>query len=208
MNVHVHTVGDAAVHCNLDAMEEAMNVTGNADMRNALAHLQIVNQDDFKRFADFNVIAVVAPLWASKHPDYFLQELDYVGDKRAEAAYPIKSFIDKGTTYAFHTDFPVSKIVDIPESVFTAVKRRYHDKGEDAVREADEFITRYQALVGLTKNVAYMWHEEARMGTLEIGKIANMSVYTKDFLQDELDEIVNAKLVCTIVDGDIVYKSK
>lgn len=207
MNVHVHTVGDGAIRVNLDAMEEAAKITGNMDQRNALAHLQQVDPADFKRFADLNVVAAVASLWTPKHPDYFPQEVAYVGEERAERAYPIKSFIDAGAPIVFHTDFPVSQNVSIPNAVFTAVKRRNSDGAEDTVRKADEFITRYQALAAMTKNVAYMWHEEARMGTLEVGKLANMTVFDKDFLADELDDLAQAKVVCTIVDGDIVYQA-
>ncbi len=206
MNVHVHTVGDAAIRCNLDAIEESVSRTGLLDMRNALAHLQIVDNDDIKRFADLNVMAVCAPLWTPKHPDYFVQEMEYVGKKRAENAYPIKSFIDAGANVAFHTDFPVSRNVSIPNTIYTALKRRNAGSEESCTRDANEFINRYQAIEGLTRNVAYMWHEENRLGSLEIGKIANMTVYDKDFLKDDLEEVGNSKLVCTIVDGEIVYK--
>lgn len=207
MNVHVHTVGDAAIRCNLDAMEEAAATTGLLDQRNALAHLQQIKKEDIKRFEDLNVMAVVAPLWTPKDPDYFAQELEYVGKERAENAYPIKSFFDAGANVAFHTDFPVSRHVSIPNTIYTAVKRRNVGTDPSCTREADEFITRYQALEGLTKNVAYMWKEENHLGTLEIGKVANMSVYDKNFLTDDLEEVGNSKLVCTIVDGDIVFKA-
>lgn len=208
MNVHCHTIGDAAVRCNLDAMEEALKSTGKTDMRNALAHLQIVSRDDIKRFADLNVIAVVPPLWTAKEPIYFQQELDYIGSERAEAAYPIKSFLDAGAVCAFHTDYPVSPVVDVPQSIYTAVKRHRPEQTDEAVRKSNEFITRYQALLGLTKNVAYMWHEENRMGSLETGKIANMSVFDSDFLNDDLEKVAHSSLVCTIVDGNVVYQNK
>lgn len=207
MNVHVHTVGDGAIHCNLDAMEEAAANTGLMDQRNALAHLQVVNKDDIQRFADLNVMALCAPLWTPKHSDYFVQEIEYVGKERAENAYPIKSFVEAGANIAFHTDFPVSKNVSIPNTIYTAVMRRNAGTDPSCTRESDEFITRYQALEGLTKNVAYLWHEENRLGTLEIGKIANMSVYDKNFLTDDLEEVGTSNLVCTIVDGEIVYKA-
>ncbi|MCQ2565731.1 MAG: amidohydrolase [Clostridia bacterium] len=206
MNVHVHTVGDEAIRCNLDAMEEAAAATGLLDQRNALAHLQQVRKDDIQRFADLNVMAVVAPLWTPKHPDYFPQEVEYVGRERAENAYPIKSFAEAGANIAFHTDFPVSRNVSIPNTIYTAVMRRNAGSDPNCTREADEFITRYQALEGLTKNVAYMWHEENRLGTLEIGKIANMTVFDKNFLTDDLEEVGESDLVCTIVDGEIVYE--
>ena len=191
---------------NLDAMEEAAAATGLLDQRNALAHLQQVRKDDIQRFADLNVMAVVAPLWTPKHPDYFPQEVEYVGRERAENAYPIKSFAEAGANIAFHTDFPVSRNVSIPNTIYTAVMRRNAGSDPNCTREADEFITRYQALEGLTKNVAYMWHEENRLGTLEIGKIANMTVFDKNFLTDDLEEVGESDLVCTIVDGEIVYE--
>lgn len=207
LNVHCHTIGDAAVRCNLDAIEEAIKATGKTDLRNALAHLQIVNKEDIKRFGDLNVVAVVPPLWTGKEPSYFQQEVDYVGADRAEAAYPIKSFIDNGATIVFHTDYPVSPVVDVTKSVYTAVKRKVPGSSDECVRKSDEFITRYQALLALTKNVAYLLHEENHLGSLEIGKVANMSVYDSDFLKDDLEKIGNSNLVCTIVDGETVYKA-
>lgn len=210
MSVHVHTIGDGAVRCNLDAIEEACGNTGLLDQRFALAHLQIVDKEDIKRFGDLNIVAVVAPLWTPKYPEVFLsveQETEYIGEDRLENAYPIKSFIEKGATIAFHTDFPVSQNVSIPNSIHTAVLRRNPGTDEGCARKADEFITRYQALMALTKNVAYMWHEEDRLGSLEVGKIANMTVFDSDFLEDDMEKVGNSNLVCTIVDGTIVYKA-
>lgn len=207
MNVHVHTVGDGAIRVNLDAIEEASQKTGLMDQRFALAHLQQVAKEDIKRFADLNVIAVTAPLWTAKHPDYFPQEIAYVGKERAEHAYPIKSFFDAGAATVYHTDFPVSPKISVPNSVFTAEERRYPGDPKSFVREADEFVGRYQSLLAMTRNVAYMWHEENRLGSLETGKIANMSVFDKDFLTDDIEAVGQAQVVCTIVDGEIVYKA-
>lgn len=210
ISVHVHTIGDGAIRCNLDAIEEAAANTGLMDQRFALAHLQIVDKDDIQRFADLNVVAVVPPLWTPKYPEAFLsveQEIGYVGEERFENEFPIKSFIDAGAVIAFHTDFPVSQNVNIPNSIHTGVLRRNPGTDESCARKADEFITRYQSLEALTKNVAYMWHEEDRLGSLETGKIANMTVYDSDFLKDDMEKVGNSKLVCTIVDGEIVFKA-
>ncbi len=205
MNVHVHTVGDAAIRCNLDAIEDAVKKTGKMAQRNALAHLQVIKEEDIKRFADLNVVAVTAPLWTPKHPDYFPQEVAYVGKERAEAAYPIRSFVDAGALTVYHTDFPVSREVSIPGTVYQAVMRKNPAVEGSLSRESDEAVTRYQALLSMTKNVAAMWHEETRMGSLEVGKIANMTVYDKDFLEDDLLEVFHSELLYTIVDGEIVY---
>lgn len=207
MCVHVHTVGDAAVRCNLDAMEEAVKNTGKVDNRNVLCHLQVVNKDDIKRFADLKVSPAAGSMWAPKEPAYFGQEVEYMGEERAEGAYPLKSFIDAGANVLFHTDFPVSPVVNIPYAIYTAEKRKYPHGTPDTVRGPEEAITRYQALLALTKNAAYAWRQESRLGSLEVGKIANMSVFTSDFLKDDIEKVANAELVCTIVDGETVYKA-
>lgn len=206
MSVHVHTVGDRAIHVNLDAIEEAAAKTGKMDQRFALAHLQVVKPEDVQRFADLNVVAVTAPLWTPKHVDYFPQEVEYVGKERAEAAYPVKSFFAAGANTVYHTDFPVSRNVNIPETIYTAEKRRKPDQTDEWARESDEFVSRYQSLLAFTKNIAHMWHEEDRLGSLTAGKIANMSVFDSNFLTDDLDTVAASKLVCTVVDGEIVYQ--
>ena len=69
-----------------------------------------------------------------------------------------------------------------------------------------EAITREQSLRALTINVAYAWHQENRLGSIEFGKIANMTVYDCDFLHDDIEKVAQANLIATIVDGEEVYK--
>ncbi|MCR5758265.1 MAG: amidohydrolase family protein, partial [Selenomonas sp.] len=57
----------------------------------------------------------------------------------------------------------------------------------------------------LTINVAYMWHEEERMGSLEVGKLANLTVFNQDFMKDDFADIEQAKCLATFVDGKKVY---
>lgn len=207
LSVHVHTIGDGASHIHLDAIEKASILTGKMDQRFALAHLQVVDPKDIQRMADLNVVAVTSALWAPKDETY-PQEVRYIGKERADHCYPARSFMDAGAVTVFHTDFPISPNVSVPHSIYQAVKRRFPDQKEEDARNPEEALTRYQALQAMTLNVAYMWHEEDNMGSLEIGKIANMAIFDKDFLEDDLEDIYNASVVCTIVDGDIVYQSK
>jgi Predicted metal-dependent hydrolase with the TIM-barrel fold len=74
------------------------------------------------------------------------------------------------------------------------------------LRNKDQCISRLDILKAITTSVAYSWHEEDRMGSLEIGKLANLTVFDKDFLQDDLTEVENAKCLATFVDGKLVYK--
>ena len=206
MNVHCHTIGDGAIKFALDAIGEAQIATGNMDQRNAFAHLQILTPEEIKRIAEYNIIAVVAPLWTPKEPNQYHLEVSYLGQERADNCYPIKSFLDEGTKIVFHSDFPVSPIMSIPESIYSAVKREY-TISECKPRNLKESISVRDALDAMTINAAYQFGQENHLGTLDIGKVANMVVYDKDFLNGDLEEIPDAKLISTIVDGEIVYKN-
>lgn len=208
MSVHVHTVGDRAIRVNLDAIEEVAAKTGKMNQRFALAHLQIVKPEDIQRFTDLNVTAVVAPLWSPKERSYFAQEVEYVGSARAESAYPIKDFFDCGANTVYHTDYPVSRNVSIPETFFCAETRRNIRDLAVPARNANQFAYRYQSLEALTTNVAHMWHADDKLGSLAPGKVANMTVFNCNFLTDDLVTVATANLVCTVVDGEIVYRNE
>lgn len=79
--------------------------------------------------------------------------------------------------------------------------------GDKDQRNVGEAVTREQSLRAMTINIAYAWHQEDRMGSIEVGKIANMTVFDCDFLHDEAEKVANAKVVATIVDGEEVYKA-
>ena len=211
--VHAHSDGDAATKFMLDCIEAAQKQTGIMDQRNALAHLQFVRPEDLKRMADTNSVAIVPPLWTPGLPGVYEVEQANVGKERAAAQYPIKSFYDAGADVVFHSDFPISPSFSAPLSVYCAAKRGLPDYGsadgdtvEGTVRGADEVISRQQALLALTKNVAYMWHQENNIGSLASGKIANLTVLDTDLLNDPLGKLLTATVVATVVDGEIVYK--
>ena len=62
-------------------------------------------------------------------------------------------------------------------------------------------------LLAMTKNVAYMFHQEDNMGSLAIGKLANMAILDTDLLNDNYSKLLTAKIIATVVEGDIVYKA-
>ena len=207
MNVHVHSDGDGGIKAWVDAFAEAEESTGNFDMRNALAHLHVVRKEDIKRIADYNIMAVTGMMWIEKEPDDFGQDIEYLGEERAYSAYPIQSFIDAGAVLASHSDYPVSPNFSVPHSVCFGATGYLPSHGKERIRHADQCLSRLDTLKTLTTNVAYMWHEENRMGSLAIGKLANITVFDKDFLKDDFAEIENAKCLATFVDGELVYKA-
>ena len=209
MSVHVHSVGGGATRYMLDCIEDAEKITGDMDQRNVLAHLQYVADEDVRRMGATRSVPAVPPLWSPAAPGLYGQEIAYVGKELADQAYPIKSFYDAGADVVFHSDYPVSPMMDIKFSVYTAEKRAYPTgMFGDSPRNTKEAITREQSLRAMTINVARQFHQEHRLGSIEFGKIANMTVFDCDFLHDDIEQVAQANLVATIVDGEVVYQAQ
>ena len=210
MSVHVHSEGGGATHYMLGCIEDAEKITGNMDQRNVLAHLHFVTDEDVHRMAATGSVPAVPPLWTPKAPGMYEQEVAYVGKELADQAYPIKSFYDAGANVVFHSDYPVSPMMDIKLSFYTAEKRNVPKElygGAMSPRNLDEAISREQSLRAMTINVARQFHQEHRMGSIEFGKIANMTVFDCDFLHDDIEKVAQANIIATIVDGEEVYKA-
>ena len=207
--VHVHSEGGGATHFMLGCIEDAEKITGDKDQRNVLAHLHFVTDEDVRRMAETGSVPAVPPLWTAKITGApYEQEVSYVGKELAEQAYPIKSFYDAGANVVFHSDYPVSPMMNVKYSVYTAEKRTYPKETFGDIcqpRNLKEAITREQSLRAMTINVARQWHQEHRMGSIEFGKIANMTVFDCDFLHDDIEKVAQANIVATIVDGEEVY---
>lgn len=211
MPVHVHSEADGAVHFMLDCIEKAQAITKDYDQRNVLAHLHFILPDDIKRMASTKSIAVVAPTWTPKFPGTYDNEIKFVGEKKAFNGYQIKSFLDAGARIAFHSDYPVSVPVDIARNIYTAVYRAVPEEeygGMSTQRNVDETIDRLESLKAMTINVAYQWKMEDILGSIEKGKLADITVFDCNFLEDDLLKIAHDSPYATIVGGEIVYKRK
>ncbi|MCR5626640.1 MAG: amidohydrolase [Lachnospiraceae bacterium] len=207
MNVHVHTIGDAAIKAWVDAIAEAEEATGNFDMRNALAHLQSVRPEEIRRMAEYNIMAVCGIMWVEKSHALYDMMIKYVGQEKADKGFPVKDFQDQGAVVLSHSDFPVSPTFSAPWTICLGALGYQPSNGKKMLRHEDQCLSRLDTLKAITTNVAYSWHEENRMGSLEIGKLANMTVFDKDFLKDDLAEVENARCLATFVDGEQVYKA-
>ena len=211
MSVHVHSEGGGATHYMLGCIEDAEKITGDKDQRNVLAHLHFVTDEDVRRMAETGSVAAVPPLWSPGVPGVYDQEIAYVGKELADQAYPIKSFYDAGANVVFHSDFPVSPMLDIKYSIYMAEKRNVPAgfMGIDGVkaRNLKEAITREQSLRAMTINVARQFHQEHRLGSIEVDKVANMTVFDCDFLHDDIEKVAKANIVATLIDGEEVFKA-
>lgn len=205
LGAHFHAIGDGAVKAAVDAICAAQDSTGIKDARNIIAHLQIVRPEDIERMGEYGIMAAVAPLWVTVGDVSYQQTIEYLGQERAWNSYPVKSFIDAGARITFHTDYPVSPNMSIPLSIYYAVTITSPELGMKYRKNPEECITRQQSLEAMTLNPAFQWRQEGHLGYLSKGYVAHYTVYDTDFLNDDLDRIAKAKLICTAVDGDVVY---
>ena len=205
--VHFHTIGDGAVKFAMDCIENSEITNCDFSVKNCLAHLEIVKPEDIKRMAQYHTIGIVAPLWVPIDKAYFAPEVEYLGEDRAYNAYPIKSLENAGATICFHTDYPVTSIVGYPKAFYIAKKRMDPIKRAKSVKNPDEGIDQLRSLLAITANAAYMVNEQDHLGRLARGMVANLVVYDSDLLAQDIEKVPNAKLLATIIDGNVVYEN-
>jgi predicted amidohydrolase YtcJ len=126
-----------------------------------------------------------------------------LGEKRAEeGAYVWQKLMDSGAIICNGTDAPVEDVDPIP-SFYASVSRKMKD---GRVFYPDQRMTREEALRSYTINGAYAAFQEDILGSLTPGKLADIVVLSKDIMTVPEDDILNAKVLYTIVGGKVVYK--
>jgi len=204
--IHVHSIGDAATSITLDAFAYARNKNGIRDSRNMITHIQLVDSADIVRFKELGVVAVPQPYWFAKDDYYYNLQLPYLGQKRADEEYPMKSFFDNGVVVASASDFPVT----IPCNPLIAIQRgitraESDDTGSNKVLWPEEKVTLEQMIRSFTINGAYANFLEKTTGSIEKGKHADMIVLDKNLFEIPSIEISKAKVLITIFEGKEVF---
>ena len=169
------------------------------DLRPVMIHCQTVRDDQLDEMKEIGMI-----------PSMFVAHTYYWGDvhgknlgwERAARISPVRSALDRGLPYNFHQDCPVLK-PDMMQTVWCAVNRRTK-KGVKLGEE--QCISAFDALKGVTINAAYMYHEEARKGTLEAGKLADLVLLDRNPLKVDPMEIRDITVLETIKEGVTLYR--
>jgi predicted amidohydrolase YtcJ len=203
--VAMHAIGDRGNRMTLDWFEESLaNEKGMVDTaaRWRIEHAQIVADTDVPRFAKLGVIA-------SMQPSHAIGDLYFaparLGKDRLHEGYRWKDFLDSGAVIAAGSDAPVE--VGDPRIEFYAAVYRHSLTGfANADWHLDEAVTRDQALRMLTWAPAYAAFAEKDRGTLEAGKKADVTVFSKDLMTVTPPEILKVDTVLTIVDGKVVFE--
>lgn len=209
VQIETHAIGDRANKLVLDWYEEAFNAVPPEERKVAnprwrIEHAQILHVEDIARFAKLGVIASMEPSHAIG--DFYFAPAR-LGDSRLDGAYAWRSLLDSGAVIAGGSDAPVERGDPLIEFYAAAVRKDLEGKSGPDWR-ANEKVTRAEALAMFTSAAAFASFQEADLGTIEVGKKADFTVFSKDIMTVPEAEILTAKPVMTVVDGDIIFKAQ
>lgn len=199
--VNTHAIGDRANKEVLDIYENVFKSNPDlTDLRWRIEHAQHLHPDDVQRMADLEVIASMQGVHATSDGPWVIKRL---GEKRAEeGAYVWQDLWEAGAVVTNGTDAPVEDVSAL-ESYYATVSRRMNN-GE--VFYEDQRLSRLQALKSYTINNAFAAFEEDIKGTLIPGKLADITVLSKDILTVPEEEILSTEVLYTIVGGEVKYQ--
>jgi len=203
MTCHFHCMGDAATSQVLDAMKIASDIVGIEvvrESRNAITHLALVNENDFDRFAQYNVTAVLNP-WCAKDPKYYEVQVALLGEDRAWEQYPMQSFIKAGVQISFGTDLGASFTYNSIECFHVLTTRTFNNDDPGSLLNGEEKLTRKQALNAMTIGGAYQLKKEDEFGSITVGKDASLTLFSKDLLTIDDDEIMSTEVLNSMFKG-------
>lgn len=194
----IHAIGDLANRRILDSFEAGGY---DADHRWRIEHTQILNPDDIGRVGTLGLIA-------SMQPSHAIGDLkfapDRLGPNRLSGAYAWRSLLRSNALIVGGTDAPVE--VGTPQIEFYAAVARKDLEGFSTDQwNPEEALSREQALTLFTSAPAYAGFMEDDLGTIEIGKLADFTVFDRDLMTIPEEEILQAQTIMTVVHGEIVY---
>ena len=206
IQIQTHAIGDRGNRVTLDWYKEAFK-TISPDQRKIakprwrVEHAQIISKEDQLRYKEMDLIA-------SMQPSHAIGDLHFapsrLGMDRVSDGYVWRNLIDLGVLIAGGSDAPV-EIGDPRIEFYAAITRKDLDGFYDEGWHLEQAVTREEALKMFTIWPAYAAFQEDIKGTLEVGKLADLTIFSKDIMTIAPEEILNAEVVMTIVNGKIVF---
>lgn len=207
--VHFHALAERAVRESLDAIEAALIENGPSDNRHHLAHIQVVHPDDISRFRALHAVANAQALWAAHESQMDDLTIPFLGEPRWRWQYPFASLVRAGATLAMGSDWSVSS-PDPLEEMHVAVNRKMSSHYPYKVEQRDVFLPDERldlptALAAFTMGSAYVNHLDRETGSIEVGKLADVTVIDRNLFEQPVEEIADARVMQTFVEGERVY---
>jgi len=198
----IHAIGDRANDWLLDLFQDARDANGQRDRRFRIEHAQHLSREALPRFSDLGVIPAMQPYhaiddgrWAEKR----------IGPERIRTTYAFRSLLDAGAALSFGSDWTVAPM-NVRQGIYAALTRRTFDGANPDGWVPEEKITLDEALVAYTLGSARAGFMEGKVGSLEPGKYADLTVLSRDLFQVDPVTIPQVDVDLTIVEGDIVFR--
>lgn len=199
LQASVHAIGDKANNILLSIFAAVAARNGSRDRRFRVEHAQHLAAGDIDRMAALRVIASVQPShliddgrWAESR----------IGHERARFAYPFRSLLDAGVQLAFGSDWPVAPLNPLI-GIQAAVTRKLDD---GHVWHPEQMISVGEAVHAYTAMAAYAEFAETDKGSLTPGRLADFVILSRDIFSAPPEEIADAKVLCTVCGGRVVYE--
>ncbi|MDI6848628.1 MAG: amidohydrolase [Candidatus Saccharicenans sp.] len=203
LQVAIHAIGDRANAILLDLMEKICAENGPRDRRWRIEHCQHLRKADIERYGQLGLVASVQPYHAI---DDGCWAENKIGPERIRTTYAFKSLQQAGAVLVFGSDWTVAPLNPLA-GIYAAVTRRTLDGRNPEGWIPEEKVTLEEAIRSYTVRAAYAEFSEKEKGSLEPGKLADLTVIDRDLLRLRPEEIIQARVVLTMVDGRVIYSS-
>ena len=207
IDVHVHALGERAVHEALNAVSAAREAHPDSPTNFVLVHIEVIADQDIPRFAELGVYAQTSPLWFS-YDEYGEQ---FVSDDQFQRYWPVRSLEREGARLAFGSDFPATGLgiagMHPLLNIETGHTRQIPGQPDSPVQpRASERLSLESLIHGYTLGPAQMLHMEDRVGSIEVGKKADLVVLDQDIFAIDVYAIHRTRVLLTVMDGGIVHE--
>ena len=205
--VCTHAIGDRANREVLNQYQKAFKTTdcNSSDFRFRIEHAQHLHPDDIPRFSEMGVIPAMQAIHMSSDRPW---AIDRLGKKRIEdGAYVWQKLLKSGAVVINGTDAPVEPVNPM-ECFYASITRKTLKGVPPGGYEPDQKMTRAQALKSYTLNAAFGAFEEDIKGSIEVGKYADFAIFDLDFMKVSEEQILNTKVIMTVVNGEVVYSDR
>jgi len=204
--VHMHAIGDRAVRNALDAVETARTVNGPSDHRHHIAHIQVIQPEDVRRFRELGVVANAQAYWAQMEPQMEELTLPFLGRDRAQRQYPFGDLLRSGATLAMGSDWSVTTANPL-EQIEVAVTRVDPENRDNAAFLPEQALPLQVALAAFTAGSAYVNHDQDG-GSLAVGNRADLAVLNRNLFAPSAGPVADARVDLTVASGRVVHENQ
>ena len=218
--VHAHAIGDRAVRVAVDAFEASRAANGEPLHAQSIAHAQLVHPDDQQRIADLGIYVAFTYAWIGPDVEYDLSVIPFIDEVTGvdnlydrdhytfQNTYPAGAILERGGMLVAGSDAAVETRDPRP---FVNIQQAVTRDTEIGTFNADQRIDIHDAIAAYTINGAKLFGHDARLGSIEVGKKADLIAIDRNLIElakaGRANEIGDTRVTLTIFDGKVIHEA-